>query len=177
MAIVNAPVGLRTGAVPAADLSPATTNEATPSAAVGRVDAMAPSPERIKGTQVKTAVSPLSPAAVTASRALDELRIRVAKQIVAKNPSLTYTGKVPDILAAIPVLQIELDARGDVKDISVFRAPNPDSPQETIQIAMDAVRRAAPFDMRGMFSAKFLETFLFKQTTDNQLKFKPRSLE
>ena len=106
-------------------------------------------------------------------RTWKELRDQAGHRLVAANPSGTYTGVVPDILLAIPVLEIELNANGSLRKIEVLRAPG--QAPETLQMAMDAVRRAAPFgDVSRLPKPwKFAETFLYR----DDRKFKPRSLE
>jgi hypothetical protein len=102
-----------------------------------------------------------------------EVRQQAAERIVAANPGTTYTGGVPDPLLAIPVLEIELNADGSIRRIEVLREPR--QAKETLQIAVDAVRRAAPFGDVSRLPRpwKFVETFLF----DDSRKFKPRTLE
>jgi hypothetical protein len=80
---------------------------------------------------------------------------------------------VPDILLAIPVLEMELNADGSIRRIDVLRRPG--QAPETLQLAMDAVRRAAPFgDVSRLPKPwKFSETFLF----NDERKFKPRTLD
>ena len=92
---------------------------------------------------------------------------------MAANPHITYGGAVPDPLLAIPVLEIELNADGSVRNIEVMRMPT--QARETVQIAIDAVRRAAPFgDVSRLPKPwKFSETFLF----NDDRKFKPRTLD
>ena len=111
-----------------------------------------------------------SPGAV---RSMAELRQQAARRIVAANPNGTYLGTVPDILLAIPVLEIELNADGSIRHIEVLRKPG--QAPETLQMAIDAVRRAAPFGdvSRAPKPWKFAETFLF----NNERKFKPRTLD
>jgi hypothetical protein len=111
-----------------------------------------------------------SPAAV---RNMSELRQQAARRMVAANPNGTYTGTVPDILLAIPVLEIELNSDGSIRRIEVLRKPG--QAPETLQMAIDAVRRAAPFGdvSRAPKPWKFAETFLF----NNDRKFKPRTLD
>jgi len=106
-------------------------------------------------------------------RSAEELRLQAAKRLVAANPGATYTGKPPELLLAIPVISIELNADGSVKAISVLRHPS--QARETEDIARMAILRAAPF---GDVSAlpkpwKFTETFLF----NNDRKFKPMTLD
>ncbi len=93
--------------------------------------------------------------------------------MIAANPDITYLGKVPDILLAIPVLEVELNGDGSVRRIEVLREPR--EAKDTTQMAADAVRRAAPFgDVSKLPKPwKFVETFLF----DNSRKFKPRTLD
>ena len=102
-----------------------------------------------------------------------EVRAQAARRLVAANPGAIYLGKVPDILLAIPVLEMELNADGSLKRIEVLRAPG--QAPETLQMAMDAVRKAAPFgDVSRLPKPwKFTETFLYR----DDLKFKPRTLD
>ena len=108
-----------------------------------------------------------------AARNWDDFKKQAALRMVAANPSITYIGKVPDILLAIPVLEIELDANGSVCHIHVARHPG--QAPETTQIAIDAVKRAGPYgDMKYLKKPwKFTEVFLF----DDNRRFKPRTLD
>ena len=112
-----------------------------------------------------------SPSAV--ARNWEPYKLQAARRIVAANPGGTYSGQVPDILLAIPVLEIELNADGSVRGIDVLRRPGQAS--ETTQMAIDAVRRAAPFGDVSYLPRpwKFTEAFLF----DEQRRFKPRTLD
>jgi hypothetical protein len=102
-----------------------------------------------------------------------EVRRQAAERLVAANPSITYMGKVPEMLLAIPVLEIELNGDGSIRNIEVLRPPT--QAKDTVQIAADAVRRAGPFgDVSRLPKPwKFVETFLF----DDSRKFKPRTLD
>jgi hypothetical protein len=107
------------------------------------------------------------------SRNWAELRQQAAERIVAANPEITYAGRVPDPLLAIPVLEIELNGDGSIRRIEVLREPR--QAKDTLKIAVDAVRRAAPFGDVSRLPRpwKFVETFLF----DDARKFKPRTLD
>jgi hypothetical protein len=102
-----------------------------------------------------------------------EVRQQAARRLVAANPQGTYTGKPPDILLAIPVLTVELNADGSVRRIEVMRYPR--QARDTVDMAIAAVRRAAPFgDVSRLPKPwKFNETFLF----NDQRKFKPMTLD
>lgn len=103
----------------------------------------------------------------------NEVRHQAALRLVAANPGMTYSGTVPDILLAIAVLEVELNADGSVRRIELLRRPG--QAGDTVQLAIDAVRRAAPFgDVSRLPKPwKFVETFLF----DDDRRFKPRTLD
>jgi hypothetical protein len=102
-----------------------------------------------------------------------EVRQQAAERLVAANPDITYLGRVPDRLLAIPVLEVELNGDGSVRRIEILREPR--EAKDTLKIAVDAMRRAAPFgDVSRLPKPwKFTETFLF----DDARKFKPRTLD
>jgi len=106
-------------------------------------------------------------------RTLAELRMQAALRLVAASPQLTYMTESPPVLLAIPVLEVELHPDGRVKRIHVIRKPG--QALDTVQLAIDAIHRAAPFgDVSRMPKPwKFTETFLFN---DDRL-FKPRTLD
>lgn len=121
---------------------------------------------------------PIAPApaprpSANAARSWDEYRMRAAQKLVSANASITYTGSVPEPLLAIPVLSIELNGDGSISKIEVMRYPS--QAKDTTQIAIDAVRRAAPFgDVSRLPKPwKYVETFLF----DENRKFKPVTLD
>ena len=103
----------------------------------------------------------------------NELRRQAALRMVAANPNITYTGAVPEPLLAIPVLEVELNADGSIRRIETMREPS--QAKDTTQIAVDAVRRAAPFgDVSRLPKPwSFRESFLF----NDDRKFKPRTLD
>jgi hypothetical protein len=92
------------------------------------------------------------------SRNWKEVRLQAARRLIQANPDITYMGKPPDLLRAIPVLTFELNGDG-----------------KTVNIAIEAMRRAAPFGNVSHLPKpwRFNETFLF----NNQHKFKPMTLD
>lgn len=125
----------------------------------------APSPPALPAPQ------PLPPP--RAARNWDEFRLQAAQRLVQANPDRSYLGPVPEPLLAIPVLEVELDAEGRVRKVNVARYPR--QARETAQMAIDAVRRAAPFgSMRWLPRPwTWTEVFLF----DDERRFKPRTLD
>jgi hypothetical protein len=108
-----------------------------------------------------------------APRNHDELRTQAAHRLIEANPQQSYMGKVPDILLAIPVLEVTLNRDGSIKRIVVLRQPK--QALDTVQLAIDALHRAAPFGDLSRLPApwKFNETFLF----NDDRRFKPRTLD
>jgi hypothetical protein len=107
------------------------------------------------------------------SRSMAEVRLQAAKRLVDANPSITYMGAPQDVLLAIPVITIELNSDGSIRRLEVMRYPG--QARDTVDIAMQAIRRAAPFgDVSRLPKPwKFNETFLF----NDQRKFKPMTLD
>jgi hypothetical protein len=103
----------------------------------------------------------------------DELRLQAAHRLIAANPQHSYTGAVPEILLAIPVLEVNLNRDGSIKRIVVLRRPSQEG--DTVQLAIDALHRAAPYGDLARLPApwRFTETFLF----NDERRFKPRTLD
>jgi hypothetical protein len=108
-----------------------------------------------------------------APRSFDELRLQLARRLVAAHPDTSYTAPAPDRLMAIPVFEIELNADGSVRNIQLLRKPT--TGNESVPLAMAAIRRAAPYGNVSKLPKpwKVVETFLF----DDALRFKPRTLD
>ncbi|MEQ1682887.1 MAG: hypothetical protein ABL916_04510 [Burkholderiaceae bacterium] len=111
-----------------------------------------------------------APAAV---RNWNELRRQAAQRLVAANPGGTYLGVPPEPLLAIPVLEVELNGDGSIRKIETLRYPR--EAKDTVQLAVDALHRAAPFgDVSRLPKPwRFTESFLF----NDDRKFKPRTLD
>ena len=107
------------------------------------------------------------------ARNWDEFRTLAAQRMVAANKARTYDGAVREPLLAIPVLEIERHADGSIRRIVVSRTPG--QATDTVQIAIDAVKRAAPFGEVSHLPKpwKFTEVFLF----DDERRFKPATLD
>lgn len=109
----------------------------------------------------------------TLARSWDDWRRQAAQQLVAANAGRTYDGPPPEPLLAIPVLEVELNADGSVRRVGVLRRPS--QAHDTVQLAIDAVHRAAPFAPVSHLPRpwKYTETFLFA----DDRRFKPRTLD
>lgn len=126
------------------------------------------------GAQPATVAGTGIPISSSSARAREwsDYKLRAAQRIHAANPGETFSGPLPDPLQSIPVLQVHLNRDGSVRDIAVLRTPK-QSPQ-TLEMAMRAIRRAAPFGPVGHLPRpwQFNETFLYNE----DLKFQLRSL-
>ncbi|MFT4192351.1 MAG: hypothetical protein QM617_12600, partial [Comamonas sp.] len=113
----------------------------------------------------------LPPDTLPPARNWTEYRLRAADRINRANPEKLYGGALPSVFQAIPVLRVVLTPTGEVSRVDVAREPG-QSP-ETVQIATEAIYRAAPFGPTAQLPgpAQFTETFLF----DAQLKFRLRT--
>jgi hypothetical protein len=137
--------------------------------------ARAPSPGPAPAARVTPAPAP-APAPgpyLRPARTVDEYKRQIGLRLVAANPKITYTSRAPDILLAIPILEVEVNADGSVRHITVVRVPT--QAKDTVQIAIDAVKRAAPFgDVTQVPRPwKFMQVFLF----DDERRFKPKVLD
>ena len=147
----------------AAPPAPAPAAPAAPAPQVARAEAASPA---------RAAPAP-RPGRTATTRNWEEYRLQAARRIVEANPQLTYGGAVSEPLLAIPVLEVELNGDGSIRAIDVLRQPS--QARDTTQLAIDAVRRAGPFDSVAHLPRpwKFAEAFLF----NDDRRFKPRSLD
>ncbi len=133
----------------------------------------APAPPPAPGAVTRAPGSVPAPVNVMPARTWDEYHVQAARRLIQANGSMTYMSDPPDPLLAIPVLEVELYVDGSIAGIKVLRRPT--QALDTVQLAMDAVRRAAPFPPVGHLPKpwRYVEVFLF----DDNRRFKPRSLE
>ena len=138
--------------------------------------APAPAPAAGSGQSIAKAPAPAGSARLGAPAAVrnwNELRRQAAQRLVAANPGGTYLGVPPEPLLAIPVLEVELNGDGSIRKIETLRYPR--EAKDTVQLAVDALHRAAPFgDVSRLPKPwRFTESFLF----NDDRKFKPRTLD
>ena len=131
------------------------------------------SPAPSAAPQVARSTPSTALAPIARARNWDDFKVLAGHRMVASNPNGTYTGVVPEPLLAIPVLEIELNGDGSVRRVNVQRQPS--QATDTVQLAIDAVNRAAPYgDVSHLPRPwKFSEVFLFR----DDRRFKPRVLD
>ncbi|MEK8050342.1 hypothetical protein AACH10_08825 [Ideonella sp. DXS22W] len=154
---------------PPAVTAPAVPAEAPPAAARSGAAPVPPAAPGPATAPPKAA----APRRAAPARGWDEWRRQAAQQLVAANAGRTYDGVPPEPLLAIPVLEVELNADGSVRRVGVLRRPG--QAHDTVQLAIDAVHRAAPFAPVSHLPRpwKYTETFLFA----DDRRFKPRTLD
>ena len=140
--------------------------------------AQAPAAASNQGSSAAPVKAPASAGSVRLAapgpvRNWNELRKQAAQRVVAANPGGTYMSTPPEPLLAIPVLEVELNGDGSIRKIETLR--NPREAKDTVQLAIDALHRAAPFgDVSRLPKPwRFTESFLF----NDDRKFKPRTLD
>ncbi len=105
---------------------------------------------------------------------LEAYKVSFAKRIVRLSPD-TFDEAPPAMLKSIVVLDVTISREGEVSGVSVYRS-NGYAALE--RMALDSVRRAAPFAVPGRVaqvrngSLNFFETFLFRDDG----RFRIRSL-
>jgi hypothetical protein len=107
----------------------------------------------VPAPQVKEAPR-ASPAEIEA-----EYRIDAARHVYAAYPMRVYRGKLPPLLYGIIMLETELDASGQVLNVSVVRKPAAD---EVAPWVLAMVRRAAPYPAPAAMpgaTVRFTETW------------------
>lgn len=111
-----------------------------------------------------------APGGVKASNATDPRSYRrdAASHLYALNQDRIYTGKLPPLLYAIGVMQVELDARGQVRHFNWLRAPK-HAPEVMAEIER-TVRRAAPYPAPARLGkVTYTETWLWDKSGRFQL--------
>ena len=122
------------------------------------------------------AVQPSAPSAATSAgvaRTSDAANPRAYRQDAAShlyglNQERIYKGRLPPLLYAIGVLQVEVDGRGAVRDLRWMRAPK-HAPEVVAEIER-TVRAAAPFPAPArMGKVVYTDTWLWHKSGHFQL--------
>jgi len=134
------------------------------------------SPVAVSPTRTPAPVEPQTPAQAAepshghASNATSPraYRMDAASHIYAANQNRIYKGRLPPLLYAIGVLQVEVDGRGNVRDLHWMRAPR-HAPEVVAEIER-TVRAAAPFPAPArMGKVVYTDTWLWHKSGRFQL--------
>jgi len=95
-------------------------------------------------------------------------RMDAARHIYAAYPERIYKGKLPPLVHAIVVLEMDLDANGQLKSINLIRVPT-HAPDVTDAVK-DLIRKAAPMPApKRLGGARFTEIWLVDKSGRFQL--------
>jgi hypothetical protein len=95
-------------------------------------------------------------------------RTDAAQHIYVMNQARIFKGKLPPLLYAIGVLQVEVDGRGNVRSLNWMRAPK-HAPEDVAEIER-TVRAAAPFPVPArMGRVVYTDTWLWHKSGQFQL--------
>jgi protein TonB len=95
-------------------------------------------------------------------------RADAAQHIYAQNQDRIWKGRMPPMLYAIGVLQVEVDGRGNVRNLSWMRAPK--HAPEVIAEIEKTVRASAPFPVPArMGKVVYTDTWLWHKSGRFQL--------
>jgi len=113
-------------------------------------------------------VPPVAPSLISNARTPREYRVDAASHLYSKNQDRIYRGKMPPLLYAIGVLQVEVDGRGRVIQTSWMRAPK-HAPEVIAEIER-TVRAAAPYPAPSrMGRVTYTDTWLWHRSGTFQL--------
>ena len=106
-------------------------------------NAPASAPAAPSGSSPSVAAAPLKPAAPSGANNPRAYRLDAASHLYSRNANRIYKGKLPPLLYAIGVLDVELDRNGRVMALNWQRAPK-HAPEVIAEIER-TVRQAAPY--------------------------------
>ncbi len=91
-----------------------------------------------------------------------------AGHIYRNNSARVYKGKMPPLLYAVAVLQLDIDAQGRIASLNWLRAPS-QAPEVVAEIER-TVRQAAPFPAPARLGrVSYTDTWLWDQSGKFQL--------
>jgi outer membrane biosynthesis protein TonB len=130
-------------------------------------------PEAVPQPPAQTSARPVAPSTGISTRASSastprEYRRDGAGHLYARNSERIYVGKMPPLLHAIGVLQVDINAQGAVTALRWMRAPS-HAPEVVAEIER-AVRSAAPFPAPiKMGRVTYTDTWLWDKSGRFQL--------
>ena len=108
------------------------------------------------------------PTSATAPTASKSYRREAALHLYERNPDRIYKGKLPPMLYAIGVLQVQLDSQGRIRNLHWLRKPT-HAPEVVTEIER-IVRAAAPFPATGSRApVTYTDTWLWDKSGRIQL--------
>ena len=135
---------------------------------------VAPAPQRVPDAPVITPDAPTSPlfeltdGKISGATTPRDYRRDAAGHLYGQNGNRVFKGKMPPLLYAIGVLQVDVDGRGRVTAIRWMRAPS-HAPEVVTEIER-TVRQAAPYPVPvRMGRVTYTDTWLWHKSGKFQL--------
>ncbi|KQW87768.1 hypothetical protein ASC94_24975 [Massilia sp. Root418] len=91
---------------------------------------------------------------------LDDYKRALAAKILAATPDAAFSGALPPLLTSIVVLEAKIGRDGDIVNLRVARSRD----QKASNLALAAMRAAAPFPKPGKLMAGHHKTFDISET-------------
>jgi protein TonB len=127
-----------------------------------------PAPVQVQPTVQAPAAPEPAPTVVSQATTPRAYRADAASHLYAKNANRIYKGKLPPLLYAVGVLQVEVDHHGNVHSLHWMRAPS-HAPEVMAEIER-TVRAAAPFPAPAhMGHVTYTDTWLWHKSGRFQL--------
>ena len=127
-----------------------------------------PVPAPLAASVEDTAAPALAGGKISKARTPKDYRRDAAAHLYSKNVGRIYTGKMPPLLYAVGVLQVDVDGRGNVTDIRWMRAPT--QAPEVMAYIERSVRSATPFPVpANMGRVTYTDTWLWHKSGRFQL--------
>lgn len=159
LALASAVIGTAVAALLAACSTPAP--PVAPPTATSPATAPAP-------TAAEAAVAPVANVRVSNAATPRAYRQDAASHLYGLNKDRIYKGRMPPLLHAIGVLQVDLDAQGRVRTLNWMRAPS-HAPEVVAEIER-TVRAAAPYPAPArMGRVTYTDTWLWHKSGKFQL--------
>lgn len=114
--------------------------------------------------QSKAAVA----ASISSAETAKAYKMDAARHVYKAYPDKIYKGKLPPLVHAIVVLEVAVDAQGNVQDINTIRVPT-HAPDVTVAVK-DMIHRSSPMPAPArMGPTKFTEVWLVDKSGRFQL--------
>jgi hypothetical protein len=125
-----------------------------------------PLPSPVVQPEVQAPAAPVGK--ISKAKTPRDYRRDAAAHLYAKNVGRIYSGKMPPLLYAVGVLQVDVDGHGNVTDIRWMRAPT-QAPEVMADIER-SVRSATPFPVPvNMGRVTYTDTWLWHKSGRFQL--------
>ncbi|QDL56696.1 hypothetical protein EXZ61_06270 [Rhodoferax aquaticus] len=129
---------------------------------------VAPTPEPPPAEPVKPSRPSVPSGPPSTANSILQFRSEVANHLYQNYQGRIYKGKMPPLLYAVGVTQVDIDARGNVSNVRWMRAPS-HAPEVMAEIEQ-MVRKSAPFPAPvRLGNVTYTETWLWHKSGQFQL--------